>query len=285
MSSEYTLSEEGSVDEQANEQREHEFEAVEEQPELRPSVDQEIQGTVDTNHPDATPEGLTLAGEERLAAREQEIERTAVRFDRRQTSDREARSRRVAARQSADRRAKSEQRAVTLDPWGEPAGVDPREQLSREELAQVNQEAARLASKLDRWSRATIGRRLAERVVDGVAMASAVIETFEELKYAPGRIIPIAAVEKVDRQEVDIEGRVATLWEPSHHRIQQVGLLEDDSGRVKFTVWRKSGQPMVREGERVRFEAVARNWYGGRVSVALTGWSRIVFPERDPWWE
>ncbi|TVT76490.1 DNA-binding protein, partial [Haloferax volcanii] len=29
----------------------------------------------------------------------------------------------------------------------------------------------------------------------------------------------------------------------------------------------------------------ARNWYDGRVSVALTGWTTVMFPERDAWWD
>jgi hypothetical protein len=62
---------------------------------------------------------------------------------------------------------------------------------------------------------------------------------------------------------------------------RQVGLLEDSSGRIKFTSWRKSGQPIVREGERVRLRAVAKNWYEGRCSVALTGKTRVIFPDRD----
>mgnify|MGYP000616262588 FL=1 len=25
-------------------------------------------------------------------------------------------------------------------------------------------------------------------------------------------------------------------------------------------------------------------WYDGRVSVAVTGWSQVEFPERGEWW-
>lgn len=271
------LGQDVSVEEAANEQIEFE----EERPDLRPSVEQEIQAKVDMNHPDAKRSGLTLAAEERLEAREWEIERTQVRFDRRQESDREARSRQAVAQVSVERRREFAKRAASVDPWADPDVVDPREQLPREELAAVNREAMRMAEKLPRWSRAAISRRLAERVVDGAGMTGAVIGVFEELRTAPGQVIPIAAVEGVRRREVDIEGKVAVLWEPSHPRIQQVGLIEDESGRVKFTVWRKSNQPMMRKGEHVKLENVARNWYNGRISVALTGWSRIEFVECD----
>lgn len=45
------------------------------------------------------------------------------------------------------------------------------------------------------------------------------------------------------------------------------------------------GVHVVREGETVRFQAAAKNWYKGRCSLSLTGWSRIEFPERGRWWE
>ena len=86
-------------------------------------------------------------------------------------------------------------------------------------------------------------------------------------------------------REVDIAGRVQVLWDPSSSAIQQVGLLEDESGTIRFTTWVKSRQPMIREGEDVVFRNVAKSWYEGRCSVALTGRSEVEFPERDRWWE
>jgi len=35
----------------------------------------------------------------------------------------------------------------------------------------------------------------------------------------------------------------------------------------------------------VRIHEAATNWYEGRISVAVTGWSIIHFPERGRWWE
>jgi len=107
----------------------------------------------------------------------------------------------------------------------------------------------------------------------------------EELKAAPGAIVPIADVPDVPVGEVTVEGTVQTLWEPSSASIQQVGLIANDSGKIKFTIWERSNQTMVREGQTVRFRAAAKNWYEGRCSIALTGWSRIEFPERGRWWE
>jgi hypothetical protein len=162
----------------------------------------EVQAKVDTNHPDAKRYGLTLAAEERLAAREWEIERTHERWDRRQDSNREARSREVVERMSVERRYEFGKRAGSVDRWLDPVEIDPREQLSREELATVNEQTRRLAERLDGWSRAAISRRLAERVVDSEDMPSAVVDVYEDFRLAHGQVIPIAEIPGVSRGEV-----------------------------------------------------------------------------------
>lgn len=267
MSSRTHLGNEGSVDEQADE---HVEAVVEETPELRRSVEQEIHGKVDTNHPDARPEGMSLEAQERFEAREDEIRRTRQRWDRRQSSDREQRTCDVAS--AGTRYAQEEPPA------------DPREQLSQETLAEVNRHAARIVAELEGRSRAGAAYRLARQVLDGAAMLDAVIQVREELQATPGIPVPIADIGDVPRSSVAIEGEVVQLWDSSNPKIQQVGLLEDDSGRTKFTVWERSNQPWVSEGETVRFRNVEKSWYEGRVAVALTGWSTVEFPERSEWW-
>jgi len=119
----------------------------------------------------------------------------------------------------------------------------------------------------------------------GKDLTSAVVGVFEELQTAPGQVVPIGMLEDVNRKEVSIEGTVTQLWEPSSSAISQVGLIEDESGKTKLTSWVASDQPWIEEGERVRIHGAAKNWYNGRVSVALTGWSTVHFPERGRWWE
>ncbi|WP_415383289.1 DNA-binding protein [Halosimplex sp. TS25] len=245
--------------------------AVDETPELRRSVDQEIQGKVDTNHPEARPEGMTLEGEERFRAREAEIRRTRQRWDRRQSSDREQRTRDVVGSQTRYAREESPE--------------DPRTKLSQEELAEVNKRAAQIADDLDERSRAGAAYRLAQKVAEGVDMLNAALLVKEELHASPGVPVPIDTLETVPRSTVDIEGTVVQLWDSDNPRIQQVGLIEDDSGRTKFTVWEKSRKPWVEKGQTVRLRHVEKSWYEGRVSVAVTGWSRIEFPDRGRWWD
>lgn len=112
-----------------------------------------------------------------------------------------------------------------------------------------------------------------------------IVGVVEEAKTARGTVVPIGELEEVYREEVSISGRISTLWEPSSPKISQVGLIEDDTRRTRFTAWKRSRVPIVDEGKRVVMRKVARNWYQGRCSVALTSWSEVFFPERDNWWD
>ncbi|UTF55940.1 DNA-binding protein [Natronosalvus rutilus] len=298
MSSKNVTSNVVSVDEQAFENTdeaevdEDGFEVVDETPEFQATVQMEVQAKVDANHPDGMVDtsderiyGVSLEQEERIRAREAELERISAQAELGMQNGREQRTREVATKRSAERRAAFQKRAASVDPWANPERGDPRAEFTQEQLAAVNRQSMRLAEKLDGWSRAAIGRRLAEAVVGGKDLMSAVVGVYEELETAPGQVVPIGKLEEINRKEVSIEGRVEVLWEPSSPAIQQVGLIEDESGKTKLTVWEKSNQPWIEESERVRIHGAAKNWYNGRVSVALTGWSTLHFPERGRWWE
>ncbi|ELY46955.1 hypothetical protein [Natronorubrum bangense] len=282
MSSKKSVSKVVSVDEQAYEQEagqaEHE-DVVDETPEFRATVEMEIQAKVDANHPDGIVDtsedriyGVTLAQEERIQAREKELERISAQAAFGRQKGRAERTRAVVEQ------ARRSQRPVKE--------VDPREKLERAELGQVNRQAQRLAENVNGgYTRAVIAKRIASRVLEGEAMFEAVMDTKEEMQHEAGTIVPIGRLESIRRGEVSVEGRVIELWEPSNSSMQQVGLIEDETGRTKFTIWTKSRQTMVQKGELVRFRAAAKNWYNGRCSIALTHWSEIVFPERGQWWE
>jgi len=257
---------------------------VEETPELRRSVEQEIQGKVDTNHPDSCRASMTLAQEEEAIARDIEIARTRARVGE-QTETREAGSRQAVQESRRQARERFDKRAASVDRWRDPERDDPRKLLSQSDLATVNRQAARLEEKLDGWTRAAISRRLAERVADGRGMTDAVVDVYDELDQAAGTVIPIEKVGEVNRGEVSIEGEVKQLWDPSHSSIAQVGLIGDESGQTRVTIWKASDAPWLEEGDQVRIHGASVSWYEGRASLAVTGWSTIHFPGRGRWWE
>ena len=254
------------------------------EPELRATVRLETQAKVDSEVIEKVasvgerehPYGMTLEAEEKWAAREAEKARTHERRAT-QSSVREQGSRVSVQRGREQARRAFDERAASVAPSVDPRTSDPRERVSSDELAAINQQAARITEELrETGSRAAVSRQLADRVVQGDSLMSASVAVMEAERTRPGTVVPIGELEEIPRKEVSIEGEVTTLWESTHRAIAQVGLLEDESGRVKFTIWQKSRQPVVEVGERVRMRTVAMNWYQGRVSVALTGDSRII---------
>ncbi len=280
MSTRRVIQNEVSVDEQAFEQHteldEDGIEVVDETPTLRPTVEMEVQAKVDANHPDGIVQDyshLPLAQEERIRAREAELEHISAQAELGMQEGRAERTWEVVVEQRRERRRANRE-------------PDPREKLSRDELGSVNQEAGRIAERIHGGpSRAAVARSLATRVKSGQDLTEAVFATLDEQKQSPGVILSIEEVSEVRTSEVSVEGEIVELWEPSTHSIQQVGLIADETGKIKFTIWRKSRQTKVREGERVRFRGAKKNWYQGRCSIALTYHSRIHFPEREPWWK
>ena len=118
---------------------------------------------------------------------------------------------------------------------------DPRENLAQSELAAVNEQAMRISERVvGGWSRAVVGKRLAEKVERGQDTTEAVLETLDEQKAVPGAIVPIPEVPDVSGGEVTVEGRISELWTPGSGAIAQVDLIEDESGRTKFTSWERS---------------------------------------------
>jgi len=256
-----------------------------EEPELRATVRLETQATVDSEAIEKVagvderehPFGMTLEAEEKWEAREAEKQRT---HDRRstQSSVREQGSRVSVQRGREQAQRRFAERRASVDPTVDPRRPHPCEELSRADVAAVNQQARDITEELrETGSRASVARQLAERVASGSGLLSASVAVMTAERTRAGTVVPISELEELSRPEVSIQGEIITLWEAPHPAIQQVGLLEDDTGRVKFTTWRKSRQPIVAVGDSVRMRAVAKNWYDGRVSVALTSDSRIVF--------
>jgi replication factor A1 len=78
-------------------------------------------------------------------------------------------------------------------------------------------------------------------------------------------------VEEITEPErwVDLTAKVVDLWEPRADAIGQVGLLGDETGRIKFTAWAKSDLPTLEEGTVYRLGNVVTDEYEGRFSVKL----------------
>ena len=163
---------------------------------------------------------------------------------------------------------------------------DPREHIEtakgapdRETIGQLNQEAERVADRFGQ-SRAVMGKRIAEKVTEGAAVPEAVMSLVEELCEDRTVRTPLSMVDPTDSWAT-VEGVVAKLFEPASSNQQQVGIIEDESGEVKTTVWRNSRMDVVlSEGDVVRIQDAKPGRYNGQLTLAVVSDTQMVVREK-----
>ncbi|WP_416838440.1 replication factor A [Haloferax sp. DFSO52] len=79
-----------------------------------------------------------------------------------------------------------------------------------------------------------------------------------------------------DEQWVDVRAKVVDLWEPRSDSIAQVGLLGDESGRMKFVSFTTSELPELEEGKSYALGNVVTDEYQGNFSVKLNRTTSIT---------
>ncbi|WP_255152982.1 replication factor A [Halorarius halobius] len=105
---------------------------------------------------------------------------------------------------------------------------------------------------------------------------------YDDLEF-PGQSagdVTLASVNQ-DEQWVDVTVKVVELWDPTHDSIDQVGLIGDESGRLKFTKWTKAELPALEEGSVYEFSNVITSEYKGRYSINLNSRSNIELVDGD----
>jgi hypothetical protein len=147
-----------------------------------------------------------------------------------------------------------------------PEFENPFEELTQEQLAQVNQQAARLDDEFTvgtALGRASFSKLLARRVAKGQSVLDASISVKESVQKFPDVIQPIADIDPFDQYQTTVRGTIDVLWKPKGSGQRQVGLISDDTNEpVKITVWQKSGdKPLLREGDVVEVNRAKVNAY------------------------
>ena len=85
---------------------------------------------------------------------------------------------------------------------------------------------------------------------------------------------------KVD-QWVNLRVIVKQLWDSTAESINQVGLIADESGAIKFTSWANADMPEVEEGKSYVFKNVVVNEFNDRLQINLNKTSSIEELEED----
>lgn len=81
-------------------------------------------------------------------------------------------------------------------------------------------------------------------------------------------------------ERIDTEGIVTALFPPRSQAIAQSGILADQTGTVRFTVWANAGAPTLTTGTWYRFESIIKDEYNGQPGYKINAQTRIT-PLKD----
>ena len=80
----------------------------------------------------------------------------------------------------------------------------------------------------------------------------------------------------------DIAVEVVQLWTPNSDSMAQVGLLGDETDKIKFTIWQDTeGIPTLEEGQTYHIQNVVADEYEGKYSVKFTPNTQVTVAEDE----
>jgi len=196
--------------------------------------------------------------------------------------DRESRTRDEVVGDRREQRHEQDDRLVG------PRGIthhDPLEDVHAETAERVRDGAVRLADHFVSGPGVEVlENAIGRKVARGQTVHAALSNVQEQFYQETGVIQPISTVPVIPSKynvEADIQGEVTTLWYPKSSSQQQVGLITDDSGTIKFTVWTRSNQSVIlHEGDTVRIIGGKVGKYNGQATLAADSETRITIVDR-----
>ncbi|RCU44388.1 hypothetical protein DU504_16655 [Haloplanus salinus] len=153
----------------------------------------------------------------------------------------------------------------------------------------------------------TLAIALAKRISRDVEPASALLRQAEAEANDPRNIQTIGNVRYMSTRQTkgrfSTQGRVAILFENTHPGIKQAGVLQDDTGSIRFAIWKKSewdetrptpdptdvsGRTLIRShrfpelavGDLVRAKNVVKGWYGDEATFETRRDSELTILKR-----
>jgi len=82
-------------------------------------------------------------------------------------------------------------------------------------------------------------------------------------------------------QWINLRAKVVQLWESEHESIDQIGLIGDETGTIKFVKWAKSELAPLEEGKSYSFENLVTDEFEERFSVKFNNGSSIEELDED----
>lgn len=80
---------------------------------------------------------------------------------------------------------------------------------------------------------------------------------------------------------VNVTARVIQLWENHHESIAQVGLIGDETGIIKFTLWNNAGIDLLELNKTYDFKNVVVKSWNDKVSIDLNRAASVELSERE----
>lgn len=73
----------------------------------------------------------------------------------------------------------------------------------------------------------------------------------------------------------NLDVRIVSLWDKNHETISQSGIAGDESGAIRFTIWKSSKLPMIEKDECYSFKNVVVREWNGQCNIELNRVSSI----------
>ncbi len=191
--------------------------------------------------------------------------------------------------------------------------IRPLVELDPDQHDQVSRMVDRLLSEAFdrvveiRKSRLTLGIGLARQLHDGAEPTQALLRQADAEATDPRNVLTVGNVRYTSvtstRGRFSTQGTILRLFEDTHPDIKQAGLLSDDTGVIKFAIWKKSEwdetrptpdptddgrtlirshrHPELREGDVVRCEDVVKRWYNGDPTFETRRDSTLTIVDRS----
>ncbi|MEA1944035.1 MAG: hypothetical protein U9N07_01640 [Euryarchaeota archaeon] len=98
------------------------------------------------------------------------------------------------------------------------------------------------------------------------------IKELDEEIETPDRESQLISIDGINQsgQWINLRAKVVQLWESEHESIDQVGLVGDETGTIKFVKWAKSELPALLEGKSYSFDNLTTDEFDGRFSVKFS---------------
>ena len=112
--------------------------------------------------------------------------------------------------------------------------------------------------------------------------SSSITELDEEIA-TPDMEAHLVAIDDISESNkwINLRAKVTQLWDSEHESIDQIGLIGDETGTIKFVKWAKSELPALVEGKSYSFENLTTDEFEERFSVKFNKSSSITELDED----